>query len=453
MIITPKIPKLTSLRMALSRDLGSSGRKGLYHGNMVDEETQYQFVGLRKSYAYVGAQVRQVIQYPHAPMDGAMNGLSRRVRRLALAALHLAALACVQACTGETPLHKAAEDGDDPAQIRQLIADGADVNAGDSYGSTPLHYAAAFNQEPHIVEALIAAGADVNARDESGATPINYAMANEEVGSGTVIHHYESSPYAPVIKALLAAGADVNTHDDVTGLTPLHGAVLHQELSIVEMLLAAGADVNAYDKLYGMTPLHSAVVWDAEEDIVEALLAAGADVNAVSNEPSEEFLWALKSANLFMEMLMGTVMAFMADDIDEELDLDVTSGWRGGNTPLHIVLHTYGDISIVKMLIEAGADVNARGERGLTPLLIARRNSTSWAIKDALIDAGADVNAEPLDVAEDSEDREAIDLLLDRNKWLYPTMWLAIAAVALLAIFMIWRKLRAPAKGRAKRRA
>lgn len=378
------------------------------------------------------------------PVAGIMNRHGEKMRRLALIALSLAALACVQACREEhqTLLHKAVKYDEEPEVIRKLVASGSDVNARTRHGQTPLHYAARFNHEPSIAEALIAAGADVNARDENGSTPLNYTMDNKAAGYGAIDYHHRRShldwpyPSVSVIKALLAAGADANAHDDITGFTPLHGAALHQAPSIVEMLVAAGADVNAYDKYFGMTPLHGAIMWGAREGIVGALLAAGADVNAVSKEPDAEYLWVLRSANWFVDALLGVASIFT--DVGNEPTYDAARGWRGGNTPLLLLLHTHLNPPTTKMLIEAGADVNARDEGGLTPLLIVKRRYISSSIMDMLIDAGADVNAEPLGV----EGGGVLDAVPGRYKWI----WLATALVLLLAMFMIWRKFRAPVK-------
>ena len=71
-------------------------------------------------------------------------------------------------------LFKAATEGNIKG-IKQLIADGADVNAKDRNGSTTLH-AAALTGHKEIVELLIANGADVNAKNDRGDTPLDAAI-------------------------------------------------------------------------------------------------------------------------------------------------------------------------------------------------------------------------------------------------------------------------------------
>ena len=76
--------------------------------------------------------------------------------------------------SSDTPLHKAARQGDTEA-IVALIDAGADPNAkDDSGGDTPLHQAAKGGHAKAIA-ALLAAGADPNAKDIVGFTPVHQA--------------------------------------------------------------------------------------------------------------------------------------------------------------------------------------------------------------------------------------------------------------------------------------
>lgn len=77
------------------------------------------------------------------------------------------------------------------------------------------------------------------------------------------------------------------------------------------------------------------------------------------------------------------------------------------NTPLHIAMIN-GNLEIVKLLIEKGADVNAKNETNDTPLHIAMIKGNHDIVK-LLIEKGADINIEntklikPLDSVKDGE--------------------------------------------------
>ena len=78
-------------------------------------------------------------------------------------------------------------------------------------------------------------------------------------------------------------------------------------------------------------------------------------------------------------------------------------------------MSNWGDCEAIYLLVEAGADINAKGERGYTPLHCAAEQNHFKAIK-LLLALGADVqfdddNYSPLELAELLESTEAIDAL------------------------------------------
>jgi len=90
-------------------------------------------------------------------------------------------------------------------------------------------------------------------------------------------------------------------------------------------------------------------------------------------------------------------------------------GPNAGLTPLHRAAY-YGLKEIVELLLDKGADVNAKEEVGWTPLHYAAAMSHK-AIAELLLDKGADVNAKddggdtPLDVAMLGNDKETAELI------------------------------------------
>jgi hypothetical protein len=161
------------------------------------------------------------------------------------------------------------------AAVRELLAQGAEVNGRNASGSTPLLlavHAPYAKSDPHpsidVVRALLEAGADPNARDEQTRTPLVRAVPINEDAA------YE--PHAlELIAVLRAAGATVpsDVKDSRSGAFFLSGAALYKEL------LDAGAPVDARDN-GGGTPLHSAASY-GYAPIIELLLARGAEVNAI----------------------------------------------------------------------------------------------------------------------------------------------------------------------------
>ena len=143
-----------------------------------------------------------------------------------------------------------------PAQIKDLVKEGADVNAKNAGGWTPLS-TAALKGHTNAVKGLIAAGADVNATSESY----------------TPLHEAASYGRSDVVKALIEAGADVDARDG-NGRGPLQFAAQNNYSDTVRILIKAGADVNlkAND---GYTPLSAAEAF-GHTDIVSILKKARA---------------------------------------------------------------------------------------------------------------------------------------------------------------------------------
>jgi uncharacterized protein len=80
------------------------------------------------------------------------------------------------------------------------------------------------------------------------------------------------------------------------------------------------------------------------------------------------------------------------DSEQNEIELtDVNQLDWAGDSPLHIAA-VHGDTEAIRVLVENGAELNARGENGLTPFHAAFMSKQAEAIK-MLSELGADPNA------------------------------------------------------------
>ena len=118
----------------------------------------------------------------------------------------------------ETPLADAAMEGD-LEQVRQLIAEDAELNVAQGDGMTALHWAA-FHNDLELADALLEADADVGVTTRVGAlTPLWFAATN---GS------------AEMVDRLLTTEADVNAAT-ATGATPLMAAALSGSVEAIDV--------------------------------------------------------------------------------------------------------------------------------------------------------------------------------------------------------------------------
>lgn len=269
---------------------------------------------------------------------------------------------------------------------------GGDID--DDYGNIPLHWTSA----PEEIEALIAGGADPNTPNEDGVTPLHNVasaagggprvLASIRIGGHLGDVEREAGEAASAVRALIAGGADPNTRD-AHECTPLH---LVGQAAVAEALLDASADPNARDA-DGATPLHTVDNLGA----VKALLAAGADPNART-----DYEWTpLFRPRVLQESARtdyfgdgppppgwGTQGSAPVVKALLEAGADLNARDRHGGTALHHA-HTADEVEV---LLAAGADVNDRDMHGRTPLHM--KTTSAPEVTDALIAFGADVNAQ-----------------------------------------------------------
>jgi ankyrin repeat protein len=255
-----------------------------------------------------------------------------------------------------TDVADAAMRGDREA-VRAALARKADVNLAQIDGSTALHWAVE-RDDLDMADLLIRAGAHVTARTREGVTPLQLAATN---GS------------APLIDRLLKAGADPNAALTPAGDTALMMAARTGKTDAIHALVEAGANVNARETWGGTTPLMWAVS-EGHTDAVKALVDAGADVNAQSHYVAPANGRGFEGRTPIADSTAATTAEF-------------ASGWL---TPLMLAARE-GDITLARLLVSAGADVDAVAGDGKTALAIAIFNG-QYAFASFLVDNRADVN-------------------------------------------------------------
>lgn len=286
-----------------------------------------------------GAKVNVANAYGVMPLSLACtNGSAGMVEKLLTAGANPNAASP----TGETPLMTCAGAGGEGA-VKALLARGIDVNAkGTPAEQTALMWAAA---EGHVqvVRALIEHRADVNATSKTGFTALMFAARGG---------HFEPT------RALLAAGANVNKAAS-NGMTALVMATIRGHLAFAAFLLDQGADPNAGP---GFNPLHWAVgSWET-----------GTSAAIVSQDNEWRPLAGLRGpAKLeFVQLLL----ARGADPNVRAASTPRAGGGGGGilvgGTPF-VMAARAGDVPIMRLLLDNGADPSLTTKNGTTALMLA----------------------------------------------------------------------------------
>lgn len=284
-------------------------------------------------------------------------------RRLLL----LMAMACAAPpatwAAGDQRLVQAAARGD-TAAVRVLLRERVDVDAADSDGATALHWAA-WSGDTVLVDELIRAGAKAASVNAFGATPVHVAAQQGHDG---------------IVRRLLDAGVDVNTADG-TGDTLLMAAVRAGSLATATLLVERGAAINAAEPQLG----HTALMWAvrADDAATTALLVRhGASIETqtrVAARPAVRPPGAGGGSHG-----VGIVRSGVPPQ-GEQLPTP------GGMTPLLFAARD-GRLRAARVLLDAGANLNAADPNGITPLLMAITNG-QLDVAQLLVDRGADVHA------------------------------------------------------------
>ncbi len=351
--------------------------------------------------------------------------------------------------TGELgpDLRTAAAEGHLEA-VERLLDTSADVNGQGPNGQTPLMFAA-WHGRFEVVKMLLDRGADPNSRDKDCSTALsgpcfgslqrNHEVTKLLVSKGADVNAKDKQDSAAWIRAagadpeltrwLVDHGADVNA-TDVRGDTALVTAAMDGKLDTTKVLLELGADVNARGR-YGSSPL----MWAAQQnhlEVVKLLLSHGASVN----DKNEECVTALMEAALLghgdmIDLLLSsgadinaadkqgcTALLRAAERSHKEVVDQLIA--RGAKTTLHVASWR-GDLKEVRRLVQNGADVNMRGGSfRRTPLMYAVASERVEVVK-LLLDNGADANARDyncgtaLEIAKEGNYKEIERLLRARG--------------------------------------
>jgi ankyrin repeat protein len=315
---------------------------------------------------------------------------------------------------GNTALMKVIHTGNAEA-ARLLLNRGASINAKDQVAEeTALMFAARENQTS-IVRLLIERGAEINERTRVGKTPAwrppnagggshgagivrggwpERGVRDATPGAMTALLYATRDGRTDIAQMLVAAKADVN-QAEANGVTPLLIAIANGHLELAKFLLDHGAAPNATD-FWGRTPLWEAVELRNleytyghadEHDVdraaalafIKILLDDGANTNARTREVPPIRRWVMPISDISW--------------------VDFT-----GQTPFLRAAQS-GDITVMRLLLEHGADPNIPTFAGTTALMAAA--GINWSVgqtytesKESLMEAvklclekGADVNA------------------------------------------------------------
>jgi ankyrin repeat protein len=379
-----------------------------------------------------GASAIAANRYGVTPLALAANNGNAGVIR---ALLEAGADANTTLAEGETVLMRAARSGSVPA-IQALLEHGAQVNAAEGWlGETALMWAASENHAS-AVRLLVEKGAQIDARSKLIEFPdLKYPSTGLvrmvlPRGGWTPLMYAARQGSLEAVRTLSNLKADLNVKDP-DGLTALVIAILNAHYEVAAALVENGADPNLADvsgraALYALADMHTlapmfsrpAPVPTGQLDalgLAKVLLARGARPNQVltrallprHHNPGDRTMG--EGSTPFMRAAQGGDVALMRLLLDSGADAALTQ--KNGTTALMLAAGGPGDslqeedaIAALELCLEKGLDINAVNTAGETAVHRAVDSGANdvvrfLAARGARLDVKNKRGSTPLDVA------------------------------------------------------
>ena len=282
---------------------------------------------------------------------------------------------------GETPLVSAT----DYDMVKLLLEHGAAPNVQDANGDTPLHMAALVGNKKSI-RFLLEHGANPAMKNHSGFTPFGLALTfgNTDMADFlrtiTDVNKTNSSEELNIalvkairgdwsaLSALIDYGADVNFVEE-SGDSVLMDAVNRGNPTwLIQKLIDAGADVNFINKS-GDSVLMKATHSNNSAQIVKLLIDAGVNINATDKLGKSALMREVEGEEMLVDPDTGI---FLLRD----------------NSNSSVKKRIYNK-EIIRLLVNAGANVNHTDNSGKSVLQVALENKDGQEVVDLLKSAGA----------------------------------------------------------------
>ncbi|XP_016971908.1 ankyrin-3 [Drosophila rhopaloa] len=318
-----------------------------------------------------------------------------------------------------SPLHVACKWGKSSVCCL-LLSRGARIDAATRDGLTPLHCASR-SGHVEVIEYLLRQNAPILTKTKNGLSALHMSAQGEHdeaarillenkapvdevtVDYLTALHVAAHCGHVKVAKLLLDYNANPNARA-LNGFTPLHIACKKNRIKIVELLIKHGANIGATTES-GLTPLHVASFMGCMSIVLYLLQhEASPDIPTVRGETPLHLAARANQTDVIRILLRSAKVDAIA---------------REGQTPLHVASRL-GNINIIMLILQHGAEINAMTKDNYTALHIAAKEG-QYDVVQMLLENGAKLDAvtkkgfTPLHLASKYGKQKIVALLLKKG--------------------------------------
>lgn len=302
-----------------------------------------------------------------------------------------------------------------------------EINATQKLGRTALHMAA-IKDKFHILQLLINSGINVFHTDNSNKKALDLAKSKKSIellAAATLnekeyfLNQLSVSNYI-YLRRKLKESEKYKTFCFPDGNTQLHYAISSNNYELIQFLIDEKYNISSLNR-DGIAPIHLALIKNDIDIILKLINEATINQRDSQDLTPLHYFLAANNPNDFVEPNPPAFINPMTEDKITQNNNQTSFLFDFDNSP--VTLKNKNKITdkpncIYELLLNAGADVNARARGGITSLHFAA-DAGKCKIIDSLVKQGVDINAQtkttgstPLHIAFNNDNDDAIKLLI-----------------------------------------
>ena len=273
------------------------------------------------------------------------------------------------------------------SQVQAALKAGANPNASNNKNFTAVMMAAYYNSDPEVIDVLVKAGADIN------------AVNKHQSKTALIIASELRGP--AVIQSLLNNGADI-TITDRFGRNAFSYARKNSKIDDTllarlqpDKIMSDNADSEQeLEKQDGTQEISNNV--ESSENINATNDSYNADSAQISESQNTQETPAILSDSEFIELCKNGTAQEISNAIESGANVHAIDSSEDNNTVLMTAAKYNQNSDAINILLDSGADINAKNKKLRTALILAVMNNNTPDVIEALCSRNPDTSIQDI---------------------------------------------------------